>query len=84
MDKEAFIKAVEEKIKKDGNAISPSDRKTLEEKLVSEIKEARRMKEDFNTEATKMDRECLPYHFFRMFYHKFYRIDFFLVSYHPN
>ena len=34
--------------------------------------------------ATKMDRECLPYHFFRMFYHKFYRIDFFLVSYHPN
>jgi Skp family chaperone for outer membrane proteins len=56
LDKEAFIKAIEEKIKKDGNSLLPGDRKAIEEKLASEIKEARRMKEDFDAEAMKMDR----------------------------
>ncbi len=57
LDKEAFIKAIEEKIKKDGNSFLPGDRKSIEEKLAGEIKEARRMKEDFDAEAMKMDRD---------------------------
>jgi len=56
LDKEAFIKAIEEKIKKDGSSLPPGDRKAIEEKLANEIKEARRMKEDFDAEAMKMDR----------------------------
>jgi outer membrane protein len=56
LDKEAFVKAIEEKVKKDGSSLSPSDRKAIEEKLANEIKEARRMKEDFDTEAAKMER----------------------------
>lgn len=57
--REEFIKALEEKIKKDGKTLTPADRKTAEEKLASEIKEIRRMKEDFDAEAVKMDRELM-------------------------
>jgi outer membrane protein len=57
LDKEEFIKALEGKIKKDGNSLSPVDRKIIEEKLANEIKEARRMKEDFDTEVGKMNRD---------------------------
>jgi outer membrane protein len=56
LDKEAFIKAIEEKIKKDSVSLLPGDRKAIEEKLADEIKEARRMKEDFDVEATKTER----------------------------
>lgn len=56
-DREEFIKALEEKIKKDGKTFTPADRRAAEEKLASEIKEIRRMKEDFDAEAIKMDRE---------------------------
>lgn len=56
-DKEEFAKAIEDKIKKDGSSLLPGDRKAIEEKLVDESKEIRRMKEDFNAEAMKMDRE---------------------------
>ncbi|MCX5816489.1 MAG: OmpH family outer membrane protein [Proteobacteria bacterium] len=55
--KDEFAKALDEKLKKDGNTMSPADRKILEERLANEIKEIRRMKEDFDAEALKMDRE---------------------------
>ena len=56
-DKDEFAKALDEKLKKDGNIMSPADRRVLEERLTNEIKEIRRMKEDFDAEALKMDRE---------------------------
>lgn len=55
--KDEFAKALDEKLKKDGNTMSPADRRVLEERLANEIKEIRRMKEDFDAEALKMDRE---------------------------
>jgi outer membrane protein len=55
-DRENLIKALDEKLKKDGKVMSPTDRNTFEEKLANEIKEMRRIKEDFNVEAQKMDR----------------------------
>jgi outer membrane protein len=56
-DRENLIKALDEKLKRDGKVMSPTDKNTFEEKLANEIKEIRRMKEDFNAETQKMDRE---------------------------
>jgi len=55
--KDEFAKTLDEKLKKDGNTMSPADRRALEEKLANEIKEIRRMKEDFDAKALKMDKE---------------------------
>lgn len=65
-DKDEFAKAIDEKLKKDGNNISPHDRKSLEEKLANEIKEIRRMKEDLDAEALKTDRELSQKIFFEI------------------
>ena len=65
-DKDEFVKAIDGKLKKDGNAISPADRKVLEEKLANEIKETRRMKEDFDAETVKTDRELSQKVFFEI------------------
>lgn len=56
-DKEEYIKALEGKIKKDAKTLTPADKKAIEEKLAREMIEIRRMKEDFDAEALKMDRE---------------------------
>ena len=55
--KDESVKTLDDKLRKDGNTMSPADRKTLEERLTNEIKEMRRMKEDFDAEALKLDRE---------------------------
>jgi len=58
-DRENLIKALDEKLKKDGKIMSETDRKVFEEKLAGEIKETRRMKEDFDAEVSKMDKELM-------------------------
>jgi outer membrane protein len=59
LDRENLIKALDEKLKKDGKIMSPTDRNTFEGKLTNEIKEARRMKEDLDAEVLKMDKELM-------------------------
>lgn len=56
-DKEESIRLVQEKLKKDGQTLSYDERKGLEEKLAAEVKELRRLGEDFDQEIQKMDRE---------------------------
>lgn len=56
-EKEGSAKQIEEKLKKEGQKLSGSERKSLEEKLLSQAKELKRMKEDVNMELKKMDRE---------------------------
>ncbi len=58
-DRENLIKTLDEKLKKDGRIMSATDRKVFEEKLAGEIKDMRRMKEDFDAEVAKMDRELM-------------------------
>jgi hypothetical protein len=44
-DKQDSVKFIEEKLKKDDKAISPDERKRLEERLSREAKELQRLKE---------------------------------------
>lgn len=57
LEKQETVKQIEERLKKDGQGITPSERKELEEKRANEIKELRRMKEDIDSEIQKMDKE---------------------------
>ena len=56
-EKEESVKQTEEKLKKEGQKLSASEKKTLEEKLSNQAKELKRMNEDVNVEIKKMDRE---------------------------
>jgi outer membrane protein len=56
-DKEETVRLLDEKLKKDGPSLSAADRATLAERLGNEAKEMRRLREDFDVEAQKMDRE---------------------------
>lgn len=56
-EKEESIKQIEEKLKKEGQKLSLSEKKTLEEKLSSQAKELKRLKEDVKFDLQKMDRE---------------------------
>lgn len=56
-EKEGTIKQTEEKLKKEGQKLSVSEKKALEEKLSSQAKELKRMKEDIKVDLQKMDRE---------------------------
>ena len=56
-DKEETVRLLDEKLKKDGPSLSVADRANLAEKLGNEAKEMRRLREDFDVEAQKMDRE---------------------------
>lgn len=56
-DKEESIRLVQERLKKGGQAMSPDERRGLEEKQATEVKELKRLGEDFDQEIQKMDRE---------------------------
>jgi outer membrane protein len=56
-DKEETVRLLDEKLKKDGPSLSVADRANLAERLGNEAKEMRRLREDFDVEAQKMDRE---------------------------
>ncbi len=56
-EKEEGAKAVEEKLRREGQRLSADERKSLEDKLTIEVKDLRRMREDFEQEIQKMDRE---------------------------
>jgi outer membrane protein len=56
-EKEESVKQTEEELKKEGQKLSASEKKTLEEKLSNQAKELKRMKEDIDVEIKKMDRE---------------------------
>ena len=55
-DRDNLIRTLDEKLKKDGKIMSPSDKKVFEEKLANGIKDARRMREDLNAETVRMER----------------------------
>ena len=44
-------------MKKEGQKLSSSERKALEEKLTNQVKDLKRMREDINVELKKMERE---------------------------
>ncbi len=56
-DKEEVVKLLEEKLKGDGQKLSLNERSDAEEKLANEVKELKRLKEDFDIAMQKMDRE---------------------------
>lgn len=56
-EKQESIRAIEEKIKNEGKEISPEERIRLEGKRDREIKELRRLKEDFEMELRKIDHD---------------------------
>ncbi len=57
LEKEAYAKGLEEKLKNDRN-LSPVERKSTEEKLSNEARDMRRIKEDLDAEFQKIDREA--------------------------
>jgi outer membrane protein len=48
---------MEERLKNEGSSMSFSDRRSLEEKLSNEVRDLKRMKEDFDAELQKIDRD---------------------------
>ena len=56
-DKEEVVRLLEEKLKGDGQKLSLNERSAAEEKLANEVKELKRLKEDFDIAMQKMDRE---------------------------
>ena len=56
-EKEGSAKQIEEKLKKEGQKLSASERKSLEEKLTNQVKELKRLREDVSVELNKMERE---------------------------
>lgn len=57
LEKEAYARGLEEKLKNDKN-LSPVERKSTEEKLANEARDMRRIKEDLDAEFQKIDREA--------------------------
>ncbi len=55
--KQDSVRQIEERLKKDAQTLSQSERKNLEERLTNEIKELRRMNEDIEVELRKRDSE---------------------------
>ena len=58
-EKEEAVKLLDERLRKDGPNLSTADRTALGEKLGNEAKELRRLREDFDIEAQRMDRELV-------------------------
>jgi outer membrane protein len=56
-EKQDSIKLIEEKLKRDDKSTPPDERKRLLERHAKESKELQRIKEDFETELQKIDRE---------------------------
>jgi outer membrane protein len=59
MDKEAVVKLLEEKLRKDGQTLSPDERRSTEERLATEAKELKRFREDLEIEIQKIERELI-------------------------
>ncbi len=55
--KENALKALNERYRKDGATMSAADRKAMEERLINEDKELRRMREDLELEVRKVQAE---------------------------
>lgn len=55
--KQESVRQIEERLKKEDKTLSLTERKSLEEKLTTEIKELRRMNEDIEAELRKRDSE---------------------------
>jgi outer membrane protein len=55
--KEEAVKALAEKLRKDGQSMSAGDRKVLEEKLVNEDKDLKRLREDVELELRRVQAE---------------------------
>jgi outer membrane protein len=55
--KQEWIRSIEEKMRKDDKTISPRDRRVLSNKLDTETRDLRRMKEEAEIEFQRMDRE---------------------------
>ncbi|MCX7964993.1 MAG: OmpH family outer membrane protein [Syntrophorhabdaceae bacterium] len=53
--KEEAIRKMEEKLKNEGPRMTPDDRRSLAEKIETEIKELRRQREDIDIELKKID-----------------------------
>ncbi len=56
MGKDAYARQLENRLKNDKN-ISPAERKSTEDKLASEVRDLKRMKEDLDAEFQKVDRD---------------------------
>lgn len=57
LEREDAVKKMEEKLKKDATRMTLEERRLLEEKIATEIKELRRQKEDIDSELKKIDQE---------------------------
>ncbi|OGW22347.1 MAG: hypothetical protein A2X55_01005 [Nitrospirae bacterium GWB2_47_37] len=55
--KQESARQIEERLKKEAQTLSSTERKSLEEKLTTEIKELRRMNEDIEADLKKRDSE---------------------------
>jgi outer membrane protein len=55
--KEEAVRALAEKLRKDGQTMSAGDRKSLEEKLVNEDKDLKRLREDVELELRRVQAE---------------------------
>ena len=58
-DKEEAVKVLEEKLRKDGQTLSANERRSTEEKLATEVKELKRLREDVEIEIQKTERELI-------------------------
>lgn len=56
LEKQEYLRHIEEKLKKNGR-LSVAERKSLQEKFLTELKELRRMAEDMDMEFRKKDAE---------------------------
>lgn len=56
-EKQQSVRQIEERLKKESLTLSPEERKSLEERLATEVKELRRLNEDIEIELRKKDAE---------------------------
>jgi|WetSurMetagenome_2_1015567.scaffolds.fasta_scaffold414855_1 outer membrane protein len=55
--KQETARELEDRLIRDGQKLSPQEKASLDEKLATEIKELKRLKEDIDLEIQKMDRQ---------------------------
>lgn len=56
-DREESARTTEEKLRKEGEKLPVNERRVLEEKLVNDAKDIKRLREDFEIEVRKLDAE---------------------------
>ncbi|HOV91112.1 MAG TPA: OmpH family outer membrane protein [Syntrophorhabdaceae bacterium] len=57
LEREDAVKKMEDKLKKDAAGMTQEERRLIEEKIATEIKELRRQKEDIDSELKKIDQD---------------------------